>query len=659
MSGVCGVFSIGKDAPPVDKADLRVMSGAIKQRGLEGEHIHVAENGAFGLARRGNGTCEYDPAGSQPACDASRQVWVVSDGPIYNFKELSERVSKKTSVPPPQTQGELIAELFRLEGERAFRMIDGECAFALIDTSVRRLYLVRDAGGLRGLYYALKGDRCIFAGRPKALLADSSVGRDLDEQALCDYLTFLYTPPPRTILKGIRKLSPAEFVCIDVSGCRRQKYWNPLETGSIAGRDQAYYVDVFRERLEKAVKKRSGSPGELAVFMGGIDSAALAGMAAGVVPGGIHTVTGDMQLPGGFDAEQDDLVDLQYGRETAKMLGATHHEFVLDRKDLARDIAFEVDSSLDDLMAPHLIFPATAARIARENGARVAFVGEPALQYSAGVIPVVIKHLAEKWWPRRRLPGIVKRIMAWTADRAVLRNEPDDIVFIFRREFWRNLGKGYPVYWIHKPGIVGKAKRKVLAEDVWRRCADPESVGRIRQLHSDISRHRPDASVYDYVYFTDLMNVTDHDLRFWETACAANDVEFRAPYLDRELVEFGFATPYSVKALESKFLIAKSMKGILPDEIVYREKAGAAVATNAWVMLAMPGILRQVMREAAPGLLALFRRPELERIIKLHEEGHYNLQYQLLPLIGLFLWHRRWVEGKSDIGDLLADCFSD
>ncbi len=656
MSGICGIFNLAKDDKPVERSDLQEISEALKHRGPDGERVYLAEDGSFGLARRDLVTIEWDPAGSQPACDSSRKIWVVSDGPIYNFKELSERVSKKASISPPQTQGELIAELFRLEGERVFRMIDGECAFALMDTNARRLYLMRDAGGTRGLYYALKGEKCLFASEPRALLVNPAVTRELDEQAFLDYMTLFFTPPPRTLFRDIRKLPQAAFVCIDRSGLRRETYWNPLEVDLVEGREVSYYVEAFKEKLRRAVKKRCNNPGAVGVPLGGIDSAALSGVAAAVAPGRIHTITYDMRLPEGVDAGQDELVDLHYARETAEALGVTHHEFLLEPKDLPRSLARFVDRVMDDLVLPHLLFWIPVAEVSRENGGKVVFSGMPAYMHSSGLIPKLMVDIPARWDSRKRLPGIVRRLMAWAAEWTILRKGPDEVVFNHKREFWRNLGRGYEMYWVHKPGFCSKVKQALLARDVWKRSADPWSYNYIGNVYHDARQVWANMPTHAAMYLVDLMNLTDRMDRVTEVSAAAAGVELREPYLDKELLEFAFATPYEVKDMSHKFLIEKSMEGILSDEIIHRKKAGSGVPVDEHMKIAMPRILRRVIKDAAPDAKALFNLPELERIIRFHEKGKPDIRFQTLALLGFFLWHRRWVEGKNDIEALLKDC---
>lgn len=58
--------------------------------------------------------------------------------------------------------------------------------------------------GVKPLYYATADDGLYFASEMKSLLVCPGVSRAIDFEALEDYLTFLYTAPPRTIYRDIR-----------------------------------------------------------------------------------------------------------------------------------------------------------------------------------------------------------------------------------------------------------------------------------------------------------------------------------------------------------------------------------------------------------------------------------------------------------------------
>jgi asparagine synthase (glutamine-hydrolysing) len=652
MSTIGGIFTPEKEEGKTDRSVLEMMVNAGKSSGTDEPSVFVCGDGSFGLAYRGPTTTGRAAASGRAACDSEQRIWVVSDGPVFNFTELAGHVSEKASIPPPQTQGELIAELFKLEGERAFRMFDGECAFALIDTAPRRLYLVRDAGGTKGIYYTLKDNLCCFAGELKAVLAAPCVGRELDEQGLCDYLTFLFVPPPRTILKEIRKLRPAGFACIDRNGCRLETYWNPLECPAVEGRDQSYFIEAFKEKFRRAVEKRCNCSGRVGIFLGGIDSAAIAGMASSAAPGRTHTITSDLPLPGGEGDKN--LADLRFGRKTAEALGLEHHEFLRDPGSIMHAMARTANEVIDDLRSPFGSLPMTVATVARENNIPVGFVGEPALHFSSGVSPGWMKIIAEKWMTRRRWPGMLRRALAAGAEVAFLRGGPDEMDIAPRRELWRNFARGRELYWTHRPGFIGRGKRSILAPEVLRRVPDADSHHWVQETCNEFRKLRPDGPVYDMINYMDVQVVIGYLVRNWACSCAANGVELRCPYLDRELLEFAFAVPYRVKLSGKKLMIEKSVEGILPVEIIYRKKVGASVPTTAAMRPFIPRILKRAMDAADSEARSLFNYTQLQRLVHLCEEGKSPLWDQPRVLIAFFLWHRRWIEGKEIVPEELA-----
>jgi len=112
-------------------------------------------------------------------------------------------------------------------------------AFALWDSRSRRLLLARDRMGIKPLYYRLTGERLAFASEIKSLLADPEVPRVIDLDALDQYLAMEYVPSPRSIFKGISKLTPGHFLSWDQETGRERivRYWNvDLRCQRAAGR---------------------------------------------------------------------------------------------------------------------------------------------------------------------------------------------------------------------------------------------------------------------------------------------------------------------------------------------------------------------------------------------------------------------------------------
>ena len=213
---MCG--SAGMLAEPGRLADsrlLRAMTGILAHRGPDGDGHH--EDGRVGLGHRRLSIIDL-ATGEQPMSNDDASVWITFNGEIYNYRELRRELESRGYRFRTASDTEVIIKAYEAFGPDCVGHLRGMFAFALWDARRRRLFLARDRAGIKPLVYAWNGRRLLFASELKALLQDPDLARELDSEALRDYLTFLYIPSPKTIFRGIRKLPPASYLLLDADG---------------------------------------------------------------------------------------------------------------------------------------------------------------------------------------------------------------------------------------------------------------------------------------------------------------------------------------------------------------------------------------------------------------------------------------------------------
>lgn len=166
--------------------------------------------------------------GHQPIHNEDKTIWVVLNGEIYNFKALSSKLKDQGHLFYTRSDTEVIVHLYEEYGEEFVQHLNGMYAIALWDERKGLLMLVRDRLGIKPLYYFIGTDRLVFASEIKAILEDK-VEKDIDLQALSDYLAYNYIPAPRSIFKGIKKLLPGHMLICEVKDkveVKVRKYWD-------------------------------------------------------------------------------------------------------------------------------------------------------------------------------------------------------------------------------------------------------------------------------------------------------------------------------------------------------------------------------------------------------------------------------------------------
>src|SRR5207302_1695956 len=144
----------------------------------------------------------------------SGEVVVAFNGEVYNFADLRHELVARGHRFRTRSDTEVIPHAYEEWGASAVERLRGMFAFAVWDARQRRLVLARDRLGVKPLYYALDGDRLLFASELKALLASERLERRIDPEALHDYLSLLVPLAPRTMFAGVRALEPGSTLTV-------------------------------------------------------------------------------------------------------------------------------------------------------------------------------------------------------------------------------------------------------------------------------------------------------------------------------------------------------------------------------------------------------------------------------------------------------------
>src|SRR5262249_25445100 len=182
-------------------------------------------------------------------------VQIVFNGEIYNFRELRRDLEAHGTHFRTTSDTEVILRAYEAEGPECVRHLRGMFAFAILDERARRLVLARDRAGIKPLVYSWDGQRLLFASEIKGILEDPTIPRDLDLDALGQYLTFHYIPAPRTIFASIRKLPPASTLVLSLDGGQPMvsQYWS-LRFAPDDRVMEREWVERLRAELRDAVR---------------------------------------------------------------------------------------------------------------------------------------------------------------------------------------------------------------------------------------------------------------------------------------------------------------------------------------------------------------------------------------------------------------------
>jgi asparagine synthase (glutamine-hydrolysing) len=375
------------------------MLGAVEHRGPDDEGHYIDPGVAMGMRR----LAIIDLAtGRQPISNEDGSIWIVFNGEIYNYRELRELLLARGHKLRTRTDTETIAHLYEDEGERCVERLRGMFAFAIWDRRERSLFLARDRVGKKPLHYAMAGRALVFGSEIKSLLQYPGVKREVNLQAISDFLSFGYVPDPATAFTGVRKLPPGHTLTFKDGLIYTRRYWDfdYSRESDVREREarEEDYVERLRELIAESVKVRLESDVPLGAFLsGGIDSSLVVAMMAREM----KVKTFSIGFPeAGFD-------ELRYARIAARHFGADHHEFVVkpDVCRLVEEIVWHHDEPFADVSSvPTYI----VSKMAREH-VTVALSGDGGDEVFGGYERYVVDRRRRRY---ERIPSFLRHARA-------------------------------------------------------------------------------------------------------------------------------------------------------------------------------------------------------------------------------------------------------
>jgi asparagine synthase (glutamine-hydrolysing) len=629
MCGIAGAVSF--DGRRVEQVTLDQMCEAIHHRGPDDRGTLILTSGRDERVSVGLGNLRLaiiDLAGGhQPIANEDETVWTVLNGELYNYQRLKRELETRGHRFRTSSDTEVIVHLYEEKGERFVEDLEGMFAIAVWDVRRERLVLARDRFGKKPLLYADDGRTLRFGSEFTALLADGSIPRDMDFEALDAYLAFMSVPAPLTIYKAIRKLPPASVLVRDAKGARIESYWSLAYTPKQAV-DEREAAERVRDLLTEAVRKRLISEVPLGAFLsGGVDSSAVVAIMAGLTDRPVKTFS--------IGFEEADYNELPHARRVANRYACEHHEFIVQPR--ALDVLPTLVRHYGEPYADSSAIPSFyLARLTREH-VTVALNGDGGDEAFAGYGWHFANRLAESW---RIVPApfraageaLLRRAIPSSGSRRSLRSRAQRFLAAVGEDRSRRYGRWIGVF-------TGDLKRDLVLGD-WRTDSTERRLTDWFARHSDL-----DAVDVFLAADTDWYLPTDLLVKM-DIATMANSLEARSPFLDHRLVEYVATLPSRMKLAgrESKYLLKRAVADLVPAENLSRSKKGFAVPIGQWFR----GELREYLADHVLGRRAmergLFHRATIEHLIDEHQAGRADHAHPLWVLLMLELWHREFID---------------
>ncbi|MEA2489468.1 MAG: hypothetical protein QOH21_1260 [Acidobacteriota bacterium] len=339
MCGIGGVFAYHPGAEPVRREEVDAITASMIPRGPDAGGTWFSDDGRVGLGSRRLAIIDLSPEGVQPMFDVERELVLVFNGEIYNYRELRASLERSGARFHSRSDTEVILQLYRRDGERMLGLLRGMYAFALWDTRTRRMFVARDPYGIKPLYIADDGRTLRFASEVKALLAGGAVSRALDPAGAAGFFLLGSVPEPFTIRQDVKSVEAGTAFFVDERGPSEARQHFSVASVFRHAREQRSVAtltepEIFiHERVCESLEHHLVADVPIGVFLSaGIDSSTLAALATQSI-GSLQTFSLT------FDAYQGQPNDeAPLAARFARELGARHTTRLVGRDEFHDDL---------------------------------------------------------------------------------------------------------------------------------------------------------------------------------------------------------------------------------------------------------------------------------------------------------------------------------
>lgn len=576
---MCGICGIASQKPINDLEPIKQMQDALYHRGPDGSGEFYDSNIALSMRRLS--IIDLD-GGWQPLYNEDHSLVLIANGEIYNFIELRKQLMSRGHRFNTGSDCETILHLYEDYGPDCVHHMRGMFAFALWDTKRRRLMLARDRMGEKPLYLYEHDEELIFASEMKVLLSSGLVPFKLDPSTINLYFHYQYVPEPGTPIKGVRKLPAASILLIDIDPwkIREFNYWKMENIPPIHGDP----VKLIRRELERTseLTVRSDVPVGVALS-GGLDSSAIAALAAQKSPDTIHAFT--VGYPGHPPNDER-----KKAKDLADYLDIPFHEIELktrDMVDLFPELVYWRDDPIADISGYGYY---SVMKLARKHNVPVMLQGQGGDELFFGYP-----------WVKQAVYESIRKAAFVNKDQSALGG-----YIKFRHP--SGVSARDLLYWVKSMGGL-----RTGWNDYCRDKASPSeqmvfynlspyfrnACENVRDIYSSAFSEDFDFSnVFDLftfphpwekidVHITRLICQTfllENGITQGDRLSMASSVELRLPLMDYQFIEtiIGLRKSQPDYQLEPKTWFKAAIKDILPNWVINRTKRGFEPPVRAW-----------------------------------------------------------------------------
>ncbi|ACU94883.1 asparagine synthase, glutamine-hydrolyzing [Cryptobacterium curtum DSM 15641] len=639
MCGICGFTKTNTDSDQI----LKNMCNVMAHRGPDGEGRYLDDNIALGHRRLSLIDLE---GGSQPmvrstgdktarvtspartldgafcqdkqSAAARGDYAIVFNGEIYNYQDLRAELEHDGWTFATHSDTEVLLVAYLAWGEAALPRLRGMFAFAIWDKKTHELFCARDFFGIKPFYYTEQHGSFIFASEIKCILEHPAYTRELNEEALEQYLCFQFSALDETFFKGIFKLPQGHCLTVRADGtCDIKRWWRPSFAPDHA-HSEAETVQAIDETMRESVRYHNVADVEVGSFLSsGIDSSYMAACLATENPA-IHTFTV------GFSEYEGERDEISWARELAQELGISNESKHITEQeywDVLPAVQWHMDEPSADPSAVALYFVDQLAA----KQVKAVLSGEGADEFFGGyrVYETPLENAKLSWCPKPILRAAAKLLRGLGIRGANYLERASETV-----EDW---------YYTNANGVA----------------FSPDQRARLLKKTSATMKTPQQLTAPVYAEASSLDEVTRMqylDLHFWlvgdillktDKMAMAHSLESRVPFLDKEVFNVAASIPTALKVSDhqTKITLRQAAERAIPTDWAQKQKLGFPVPVANWLKQdKYYGLVKGWF--TGEEAQRFFNTDELVRLLDEHKAGTRDNTRRIWIVYMFLMWYR-------------------
>ena len=634
MCGIAGIFQRHHD----NSSLMDRMLNIIEHRGPDNKTVYSHND--FTLGHRRLSIIDLS-TGQQPVFNEDKSICVVLNGEIYNYKEITKELKDKGHVFSTSSDTEILVHLYEEHGFDFINKLNGIFAFALLDKNTDTLMLARDHFGVKPMHYFKGISSFVFGSEQKSILLHPDVPRAMNKKALHLHLNLRYTQGEETLFEGIKRLPPAHYAIFKDGNLELKRYWR-LEPNIDKNITENEAKDKLNHLLKQAVKRQLVSDVPVGVYLsGGLDSSAIVQKMHELGVKDINTFTL------GFNEPTDEFPD---AKQIADYFGTNHHTKSLSMNPLEQfpEVLWHAEEPKINLLQgfnmSKFVKPHVSVILGGLGGDEL-FAGYDIHKF---IYPFNKLHSGMPQWMQKI--GRMKSDIIYNIQNKSKTLRYDEYrrgvqmllsignierFYLILRNTW-DFDKGaynniYSKEFISNNNIDVEKTSKEF-DNIFSKCKGIDALNQvlITEFQSKM--------VNDYLLTDDRMSM-------------ANSVEERVPFLDRDLVDFGFSLPVEMKIKHNttKYLFRKAMEDKLPPKIISKKKWGFTVNPYLQFKKDLKDVAERILTPEFIERQGIYNYKYIKRILDYPAHPKLRWHYNYIWIVlGMAMWEKMFIEGNIE-----------